>query len=212
MGRSGSRSRGRSGDERRVAHERDPYVRDARRLGYRSRAAFKLIEIADRDALLEPGATVVDLGAAPGGWSQVAAARVGPRGVVVAVDVLEMEPIAGVQILRGDFREASVLAALEETLAGRSVDVVLSDMAPSLTGIKVADQARSMHLAELALEFASAHLGRGGAALVKVFHGSGLEAFRREMAGRFERFAVRKPASSRSKSAEVYMLGRGFVV
>ena len=125
-------------------------------------------------------------------------------------DALRPDPAGGV--VRGDFREAATLSALEETLAGRPVDVVLSDMAPDLTGIKVADQARSMHLAELALEFAAARLGRGGALLVKVFQGAGLDAFRRDMAGRFERLAVRKPASSRSKSAEVYLLGRGFVV
>ncbi len=212
MGRSGGRAKARARGNRREAHERDPYVRDARRLGYRSRAAFKLIEIADRDALIRPGATVVDLGAAPGGWSQIAAARVGPQGVVVALDVLEMAPIAGVDIVRGDFREAETLCVLEEMLAGRAADVVLSDMAPSLSGVKVADQARSMHLAELALEFAVAHLGSGGALLVKVFQGAGLDAFRREMAGRFERLIVRKPSSSRSKSAEFYLLGRGFVV
>jgi 23S rRNA (uridine2552-2'-O)-methyltransferase len=187
-------------------------VKAARQRGYRSRAAFKLLEVDDRDRLLAHGSVVVDLGAAPGGWSQVAAERVGDAGQVIALDLLPLAPLAGVQVLQGDFREERALEALESALGGRAVDVVLSDMSPNLSGVKVADQARSMYLAELALEFARRHLVRGGCLLVKVFHGAGLEALRREMRDSFSRLEVRKPDASRSRSAETYLLGRGFDV
>lgn len=191
-------------------HVTDPYVKQAREQGYRSRAAYKLLELDRRDRLLAPGAVVVDLGSAPGGWSQVAAERVGPRGRVVAVDLQEMTPLAGVTFVLADFREAEGLARVEAALAGAAVDLVLSDMAPNLSGVAEADQARSAHLAELALEFAERHLKPGGAMLVKTFQGEGFPELVRTMRSRFLSAAVRKPQASRSGSREVYLVGKGF--
>lgn len=190
-------------------HVTDPWVQRAKSEGWRSRAAFKLLQIAERDRLLRPGMTVVDLGATPGGWAQVAAQRVGRGGRVVAVDLLDMAPLPGVTFLQGDFREESVLAAVEAALDGRAVDLVLSDMSPNISGIPSVDQARAMHLAELALEFAARHLKPGGALLVKVFQGTGFEGFLREMRSRFIKVVTRKPEASRSRSAEIYLLGTG---
>lgn len=190
-------------------HENDPFVLRARKEGFRARAAYKLLEIDDRDRLLRPGALVVDLGAAPGSWSQVAARRVGPRGRVVAVDLLPIEPLAGVEVLLGDFTEQALADRVIAALGGRPADLVLSDMAPNISGIASADQARAMHLAELALEFAVAHLAPGGAFLVKVFQGEGFPEFRSEMLRRFASLSTRKPAASRDRSTEVYLLGRG---
>jgi 23S rRNA (uridine2552-2'-O)-methyltransferase len=190
-------------------HVSDPYVQRAKAEGWRSRAAFKLMEIDDKDRLLRPGMVVVDLGAAPGGWSQVAAGRVGGKGAVLALDLLGMEPVPGVDFIQGDFGEEAVLAELEARLAGRQVDLAISDMAPNISGIAMSDQARAVHLAELALEFAGRHLKPGGDFLVKVFQGEGFDAFRAAMAGTFERVVVRKPKSSRDRSNEVYLLGRG---
>ncbi len=187
-------------------HVTDPYVQRAKAEGWRSRAAFKLMEIDDKDRLLRPGMVVVDLGAAPGGWSQVAVERVG-GGRVLALDLLEMAPLAGVDFIQGDFREDAVLAALTLRLAGRPVDLVISDMAPNISGIAVSDQARSVHLAELALEFAVAHLKPGGHFLVKTFQGEGFDAFRKAMMAAFDKVTVRKPKSSRDRSSEVYLLG-----
>lgn len=187
-------------------HVNDPYVQRAQKEGYRSRAAYKLLEIADRDHLFKSGMTVVDLGAAPGGWSQVAAAR-GCR--VVALDLLPMDPLPGVDFLQGDFREEAVLAQLEARLAGRPVGLVISDMAPNISGVGVSDQARAMYLAELALDFASNYLEPGGAFLVKVFQGAGFEAFLREMRAHFAKVVVRKPGASRDRSSEQYLLGLG---
>jgi 23S rRNA (uridine2552-2'-O)-methyltransferase len=189
-------------------HHNDPYVQQARRLGYRSRAVYKLEQIQRRDNILRPGRTVVDLGAAPGGWSQCAAQAVGDSGRVLALDVLDMEPLTGVEFLKGDFRESEVLAAIEEQLGESRVDLVLSDMAPNLSGIAAADQARAMDLAELALEFAGRQL-RGGDMLVKVFQGEGFDAFLADVRGRFRRVTVRKPAASRDASRELYLLGQG---
>lgn len=189
-------------------HLTDPYVRRAREVGYRSRAAFKLLEIARRDRLLEPGMTVVDLGAAPGGWSQAAAAAVGATGRVVAVDLVEMAPLAGVTFIRGDFREPAVWSEVEATLAGRRPDLVLSDMAPNLSGVAVTDQARAVELAEHALDFALRWLKPQGAFLVKAFHGEGFEAFRQRMRGSFKTVQTRKPKASRDSSSESYLLGR----
>lgn len=189
-------------------HVTDPYVHRARAEGWRSRAAFKLIEIDDRDHLLRAGETVVDLGCTPGGWSQVAARRVGERGCVIGLDLLEMAPIPGVHFLQGDFREDAVLQALEARLDGRRVGLVLSDMAPNISGVSVSDQARAMHLAELALEFARGHLKPGGAFLVKVFQGSGFEEYLRTMRAAFATVATRKPQASRDRSSEIYLLGR----
>lgn len=187
-----------------MEHVTDPYVQRAQKEGYRSRAAYKLLEIAERDHLLTPGTVVVDLGATPGGWSQVAAAK-GCK--VIALDLLPMQPLAGVAFIQGDFREDAVLAELEARLGGRPVDLVISDMAPNISGISVADQARAMHLAELALDFASNHLKPGGAFLVKAFQGAGFEDFMRQMRGRFARVVVRKPKASRDRSSEQYLLG-----
>ena len=191
-----------------MEHVNDVYVQRAKAEGYRSRAAYKLIEIAARDKLLKPGMVVVDLGAAPGGWSQVAAGKLGARGRVIAVDVLPMAPLPHVTFLQGDFREDAVVAALERELAGRPIDLVLSDMSPNISGIAMSDQARAMHLAELALEFAVKHLKPGGSLLVKVFQGSGFQEFLREMRGRFKQVVTRKPEASRGRSNELYLLGK----
>jgi 23S rRNA (uridine2552-2'-O)-methyltransferase len=190
-----------------MEHVNDVFVKRARSEGYRSRAAYKLLEIAKRDKLLRPGMMVVDLGAAPGGWSQVARAQVGARGQVFALDVLEMAALPGVIFLQGDFREAGVEAQLREALGGRQVDLVLSDMSPNISGIALSDQARVMHLAELALEFAVNHLKPGGSLLVKVFQGTGFQEFFQEMRPRFKKIATRKPEASRGRSNELYLVG-----
>jgi 23S rRNA (uridine2552-2'-O)-methyltransferase len=193
-------------------HVNDPYVQEARRRGYRSRAAFKLIELAERDKLLKPGMTVVDLGAAPGSWSQVLRERVGPAGRIVAIDLLPMDGIAGVTFIQGDFRDDAGLAQLDAALGSARADLVVSDMAPNLSGIDAADQARSVHLGELALEFAVGHLAPGGNLLVKVFQGAGLAEFQRAMAGHFAKVYVRKPKSSRDRSRETFLVGKGLRV
>ena len=190
-------------------HVNDPYVQQAKKDGWRSRAAFKLLEIDAKDKLLKRGEVVVDLGATPGGWSQVAVQCVGESGLVLALDLLEMAPIRGVHFIQGDFREDAVLTQLEEALGEREVGVVLSDMAPNMSGVAVMDQARVMHLAELGLEFSRAHLKPDGAFLVKVFQGRDYEAFVRAMRETFQNVVVRKPDASRDRSAEVYLLGRG---
>ncbi|KAI5914926.1 RlmE family RNA methyltransferase [Thauera sp. 2A1] len=190
-------------------HVNDPYVQRAQADGYRARAAYKLLEIDDRDRLLRPGAVVVDLGAAPGSWCQVAVKRCGPSGRVFALDLLPVEPISGVDFLLGDFTEDEVLAELERRLAGARVDAVLSDMAPNLSGVATVDQARSIHLCELALDFAAQHLKPSGQLIVKVFQGEGFMEFRKAMEAVFNSVQVRKPKASRDRSAEVYLLGRG---
>jgi 23S rRNA (uridine2552-2'-O)-methyltransferase len=190
-------------------HVADAYVKRARSEGMRSRSAYKLEQIADRDRLLRPGMTVVDLGAAPGGWSQIAARRVGTTGRVVALDVLDMVSLPGVIFVSGDFRDKAVVEALERALDGRPVDLVLSDMAPNLSGIGSVDQARLLELAELALEFALKHLKPQGNFLVKLFHGGGFDGFARRMRLHFRELVTRKPEASRSRSGEVYLLGRG---
>ena len=189
-------------------HVNDPHVKKAQQQGYRSRAAFKLLEIDARDRLLRPGATVVDLGAAPGSWCQVAAQKVGSRGRVLAIDLLPIGPLAGVESLEGDFTEPATLAWLENRLENARVDLVLSDMAPNMSGVNLRDQARHYELCELALEFAESWLKPDGAFLVKVFHGVGFEAFRARMRQSFEQVAIRKPEASRDRSTEVYLLGR----
>jgi len=191
-----------------MEHVNDVYVQRAKAEGYRSRAAYKLIEVAARDKLLKPGMVVVDLGAAPGGWSQVAAAKAGTGGRVIAVDLLPMDSLRNVTFLQGDFRDESVAQALERELAGRPIDLVLSDMSPNISGIALSDQARAMHLAELALEFAVKHLKPGGSLLVKVFQGSGFQEFLREMRSCFMRVMTRKPEASRGRSNELYLLGK----
>jgi 23S rRNA (uridine2552-2'-O)-methyltransferase len=190
-------------------HVADPYVRKARALGYRSRAAFKLAEIDRADRLFAPGQRVVDLGAAPGGWSQVAAEKVGALGQVIAVDLLEMAPLPGVTVIRGDFTETAVVREVERALGAGRVDLVLSDMSPNLSGVAAADQARSVRLWELALEFGLAYLKPGGSLLVKAFQGEGFPAFLQRLRTSFERVASRKPDASRSRSSEMYLLARG---
>ena len=184
-------------------HMNDVYVKRARSEGYRSRASYKLLEIAERDKLLRQGMTVVDLGATPGGWSQVARAQVGTRGQVYALDILEMEPLPGVTFMLGDFREAVVESQLSAALAGRPIDLVLSDMSPNISGITMSDQARAMHLAELALGFAVKHLKPGGSFLVKVFQGSGFQEFFKEMQRGFEKVSARKPAVTGGEPTEL---------
>jgi 23S rRNA (uridine2552-2'-O)-methyltransferase len=190
-------------------HVNDPYVQRSKREGYRSRSAYKLTEIDDRDKLLRPGMLVIDLGSAPGGWSQVAVKRVGAKGTVIAVDLLPMEPISDVNFLRADFSSEVGLDAVRHALNGRRADVVLSDMAPNLTGIAMSDQARSMDLAELAREFALLHLKSEGALLVKIFQGAGYDEYLKSLRRAFEKVMVRKPDASRDESAEQYLLARG---
>lgn len=189
-------------------HFNDPWVKKAQAEGYRSRAVFKLLEIQQKDRLLKPGMTVVDLGAAPGGWTQAAVDLVGPRGLVIASDILEMEPVPGAQFIQGDFREQEVFDTILAALAGRPVDLVISDMAPNMSGERSVDQPRAMYLAELALEFAGRVLRPGGDLLVKVFQGEGIDAFRTDMRRTFRQLQVRKPEASRARSSEVYLLGR----
>ena len=191
-------------------HFSDAYVKRAQQEGYRSRAAFKLLEIQERDSILRPGMSVVDLGAAPGGWSQVARRLVGPQGRVLALDILPMEPIPEVTFLPGDFREASVLDQLRTTLAGATLDLVLSDMAPNLSGVAAADQARALYLCELALDLAQLVLKPGGTLVVKAFQGEGFDAYLRQLRGVFAQVLPRKPEASRRESREVYLVAKGF--
>lgn len=187
----------------------DPFVKKAQSEGMRSRAAYKLEELLERDRLLKPGMVVVDLGSAPGGWSQVVRRELGDSGRVIALDILPMPPIAGVEFIHGDFREDAALSELERALGGDKVDLVISDMAPNMSGVDAVDQPRSMYLVELARDFADAHLRPGGAFLAKVFHGTGFDEFVRDLRTRYARVAVRKPKASRARSAEVYALATG---
>jgi 23S rRNA (uridine2552-2'-O)-methyltransferase len=190
-------------------HVNDPFVQLAQKEGYRSRAAYKLLEIDARDRLIKPGMVVVDLGATPGGWSQVAAAGVGRGGKVIALDLLPLDPLAGVNFIQGDFREPGALRQLEGFLQDKPVGLVISDMAPNMSGVVSADQARAMHLAELAMEFALEHLKADGSFLVKTFQGAGFEDFLRLMRSRFAKVVTRKPKASRDRSSEVYLLASG---
>ncbi|MBV9345723.1 MAG: 23S rRNA methyltransferase [Gammaproteobacteria bacterium] len=191
-------------------HFADPYVQKARAAGYRSRAVFKLEEIDRRERLLRPGQVVLDLGAAPGAWSQYARRRVGARGRVVATDLLAMESLSGVEFVQGDFREAEVLQRLQGLLPGRSVDVLISDMAPNLSGVDAIDQPRSGYLAELALATAADLLKGGGSALIKVFQGAGFEELRAAARAQFGKVKLVKPTASRSRSPEMYLLAMQF--
>ncbi|WP_026259224.1 RlmE family RNA methyltransferase [Uliginosibacterium gangwonense] len=188
-------------------HLTDQWVQKAKAEGYRSRAVFKLLEIDKKDRLLKPGMVVAELGAAPGSWSQVVAPRLRPGGQLFALDILPMEPVPEVIFLEGDFREESVLSEFERLLNGRVVDLVLSDMAPNISGIASSDEGRMMHLAELALDFSVNHLRPGGNMLIKVFQGSGFMEYRTAMQKIFRTVAARKPEASRDRSAEVYLLG-----
>ena len=190
-------------------HVTDPYVQRSKREGYRSRSAYKLTEIDERDRLFKGGQVVVDLGAAPGGWSQVAAKRVGASGKVVAIDLLPVEPVAGVTLIQADFGSKKGLAEVEAALGTRQVDLVLSDMAPNMSGIAMSDQARSMELAEIARDFALLHLQPEGAFLVKIFQGAGYDEYLKSLRAAFRKVVVRKPDASRDESAEQYLLARG---
>lgn len=189
-------------------HENDSYVQQARKDGYRSRAAYKLLELDAKDKLLRKGLWVADLGAAPGSWAQVAAEKVGAAGRVFALDILEMAPIPGVEFLCGDFREEQVLRQFTGLLAGRRLDLVICDMAPNISGMAVIDQARSFHLCELGLAFCEDWLNPGGDFLVKTFQGSGYMEYLKAMRLLFETVVTRKPAASRDRSSEIYLLGK----
>lgn len=191
-------------------HFDDIYVKKAQADGYRARAAYKLLEIQDKDRLIRSGMTVVDLGAAPGSWSQVAAKLVGDHGRVIASDILPMDPIAGVRFLQGDFREEAVFEALLAEIGSRPVDLVISDMAPNISGTATADQMRSIYLLELALDLALRVLAPGGVFLAKVFQGEGADEFRKAVQAHFTELKVRKPAASRPRSREFYLLAKGF--
>lgn len=191
-------------------HFDDVYVRRSQEEGYRSRASFKLLEIQEQDKLIRRGMTVVDLGAAPGGWSQVAANLVGNRGQVIASDILPIDSLPGVEFLQGDFTEDAVLEQLIELLQDEQADLVISDMAPNMSGMRDIDLPRVMYLAELALDLAKTVLRPGGGFLVKVFHGEGYEELQRELRSSFDSVKVRKPKASRARSSEIYLLGAGF--
>lgn len=191
-------------------HVNDEYVKRSQADGYRSRASYKLLEIQERDSLIQPGQVIVDLGAAPGGWSQVAVKLVGRKGRVLATDLLEMDPVQGVDFVQGDFREQAVVDELINLLDGRKVDLVISDIAPNISGMSAVDQPRSMYLCELALDFARQQLKSGGSLVVKAFHGAGFDDFIRDARTSFSRVVTRKPKASRSKSREVYMVATGF--
>ena len=206
MGQKAKRTK--SGSAWMHEHVTDPYVKKAQLDGYRSRAAYKLLEIDKRDQLLRAGMTVVDLGAAPGSWCQVAVQKLKKQGRVLAIDLLPVAPLPGVESLEGDFTESSALIWLEEKLKSGRVDLVLSDMAPNISGVMLRDQARHYELCELALDFAKTWLKPDGAFLVKVFQGVGFEDFRAQMRQAFKQVHIRKPDSSRDRSTEVYLLGR----
>jgi len=191
-------------------HFADPYVKRAQAEGLRSRSAYKLEELIERDRLIRRGMTVVDLGSAPGGWSQMVQQVMGGEGRVVALDILDMPTVGGVTFLQGDFREGETLEALERELGGAPVDLVLSDMAPNMSGVHSVDQARAMELAELARDFAQSHLKPGGAFLVKLFQGSGFDDYLKDLRTRYTKTTMRKPKASRARSAEVYALATGF--
>lgn len=191
-------------------HFNDHYVQQAQQSGYRSRASFKLLELNKQDKLFKPGMQVIDLGAAPGGWSQVAAEKVGDRGRVIASDILPMDTVAGVTFIQGDFTEDEVYQNILNELGDSTADLVISDMAPNMSGIRTSDQARAMYLAELALDLLCRVLKPGGAFLVKVFQGEGFDDFLRNMRAAFSKVVTRKPDASRSRSREVYLLGCGY--
>ena len=191
-------------------HFDDHYVKEAQKAGYRSRAVFKLLEIQEKDRILRPGMVVVDLGAAPGGWSELAVPLVGKSGKIIAMDILDIDPIEKVTFIQGDFTEQVVFDRLLKALNGREVDLVMSDLAPNMSGMKAVDQPRAMYLAELALDFSQNVLKPGGDLLTKVFQGQGSEQYLKALRGSFDKVVIRKPKASRPKSREVYMLARGF--
>jgi 23S rRNA (uridine2552-2'-O)-methyltransferase len=191
-------------------HVNDPYVKQAQRDGYRSRASYKLIQLHDKDKLIRPGMLVVDLGSAPGGWSQVAGRLVGEKGRVVATDILPMDALKNVEFVQGDFTEEAVLNEVLRLLGGHKADLILSDIAPNISGVDSADQASSMYLVELALDFARQALKPQGDFVAKVFQGAGSDAYLKDVRTSFDKVLVRKPAASRSRSREVYLVAKGF--
>lgn len=191
-------------------HRDDPYVQQAQREGYRSRACYKLLELQDKDKLMRPGMTVLDLGSAPGGWSQVAVARVGDHGKVIASDLLPMDSLAGVTFIEGDFTEGEVFERIIAALEGKPVDLVLSDMAPNMSGVNAVDQPRAIYLVELALDMAQQVLAQGGTFVAKLFHGEGFDQVFQDSKGSFLKVLTRKPKASRPRSREVYMVAKEF--
>jgi 23S rRNA (uridine2552-2'-O)-methyltransferase len=191
-------------------HINDPYVKQAQKDGYRSRSSYKLIQLNEKDRLIRPGMLIMDLGAAPGGWSQVAGRLVGDKGRVLATDILPMDPLRNVDFIQGDFTEAAVLNRILDQLKGNQPDLIASDISPNITGIDSADQASSMYLVELALDLARQVLKPGGDFVAKVFQGAGSDAYLKELRTSFEKVLVRKPAASRPRSREVYVVARGF--
>ena len=191
-------------------HVNDEYVKRSKREGFRSRAAYKLLEIQEKDHVLKSGQVVVDLGAAPGGWSQVAAAQVGAAGAVIGFDILPIDPLPGVTLIQGDFREDRALQMLDDVLDGRPVDLVISDMAPNVSGVAAVDQPRAMYLCELALDFCDSRLREGGGFVCKVFQGEGFDIWIRTVKSRFGRAVTRKPKASRANSREVYLVAGNY--
>ena len=190
-------------------HVNDPYVQKAKLEGYRSRAAYKLIEIDNRDKLIRPGSVIVDLGSAPGSWCQVAARKIGNTGLIIAIDLLEMQGMGHVEFIQGDFSEAAPLAQIEAMLDGAKVDLVMSDMLPNMSGVPTIDSARAIYLCELAAEFALAHLKPDGKFLTKAYQGPGYEEFFQQLKKQFKTVASRKPDASRDRSAELFLLASG---
>jgi 23S rRNA (uridine2552-2'-O)-methyltransferase len=191
-------------------HFDDPYVKMAQKEGYRSRASYKLLEVQEKDRILRPGMTVVDLGAAPGGWSQVTSRLIGDKGTLIASEILEMDSIPDVTFIQGDFTDDAVFAQILEAIGGNPVDLVISDMAPNMSGVRTSDQARAMYLCELALDLAGRVLRPGGDFLIKIFHGEGFDLYHKQVREMFDKVQMRKPLSSRDRSREQYMLGRSF--
>ncbi len=191
-------------------HFDDEYVKKAQMMGYRSRSTFKLIEIQEKDKIIQSGMNVIDLGAAPGGWSEYARKIIGKKNKVIALDLLQIDPIEGVDFIQGDFREDKVLDELYQVLDGAPIDLVMSDMAPNMSGNKAMDQPRSIYLAELALDTAQTVLNEGGTFLIKMFQGAGFEEFKKEVSNSFSTVLIRKPKASRPRSKEVYILAKGF--
>lgn len=190
-------------------HFEDPFVQQSWKDGYRSRAAYKLLELQEKYKLIKPGMVIVDLGAAPGGWSQLAREWVGKQGALIAMDILPMQPLEGVEFLQGDFTELETEQALEDLLKGRSVDFVMSDMAPNMSGMRSVDQAKSMYLIELSLDFARKHLKKGGATLLKIFHGEGFDETLKLCRQDYEKVIMKKPEASRDRSRESYLIAMG---
>ncbi len=203
-------ARSKSSNQWMQEHFDDEYVKKAQAMGYRSRSTFKLIEIQEKDRIIKPGMNIIDLGAAPGGWSEYASKIVGKKNKVIALDLLDIDPIEGVDFIQGDFREDDVLDALYKLLDGSAIDLVMSDMAPNISGNKAMDQPRSIYLAELALDTAQTVLQKGGTFLIKMFQGVGFDEYKRDVEKSFSSVIIRKPKSSRARSNEVYILAKGF--